>query len=399
MEPISLRQLDNFYPHDRRVINTGVLRSGSPLTEEFPPVGDIGKMYSRRSLLTHDGNTLFAGFGNSFYNPFFTHEHLGFTNSNNFYGYLLKSNRDIITLPIIDSSNEYWENYIAYLLEDTNIIGNYMGADDTMIYSGLFLRSDGHYIMPTLLQYQQDDYVVKRVENNCSVLYYIPFYSGTNYGEQEKWAELAEIINSALGKFPPYSYTNIIIGPSDVLNMGQTYHAVLDFEPYLYEDNSRDIYICLRMATINPLLVNGHSPRNRIYGAGSGYQENCFYLHYEQFKELGITVEIVRKQDRTKNEICFIKVSKSSNLDEYGIRISAAIDIEWRWGLRNSPFKKANVMGDYNRNNDVLSDGYLKAKEDYFNPFLEVDIKPLVGYDLSNVYYQNDYTDISGYFK
>lgn len=429
MEPISIRKLDNFYGKDRRIINSGLLKGESNYYPEQTR-NSFYHLYHKRSVLNYDGNSLFTGFGNSFYNPFFTRQHIDtyYESNSPFYGYLLKSNRDIITLPVIKPvPNEVYEEYSNYVCDNfksseyaTNprIFENYTGKDSTMAFGGYFLRSDGHYIMDPLdnaIDFSFDNYAEpynfhKIGENHASVLYYIPFFDEDMYCRKTPWDEM---FANTVGYTPfnfydeqimapdyfPEGYVNITIGPADIFTMGQTYHAILDFEPYLFYSSriygTSDIYVLLRLATKGIKLgTNGFVPRNHIY-LGE-YAEKCVFLNYFQEKYVNFDnsrqIRIVKKNDMRDNVICFIKAEVINTSQR--IRNSVALDIEWRWGLKHTKYHVDDGSAeDMEVIQDVLEEGYFNCTDPgkYICPFLEVNIKPLDGEDFHNVVDNYDY--------
>lgn len=492
MEPISLRKLDSFGIKDRRIINTGLLRDNTNIPEEeLSNMYTVAKNYSRRSLLNYDGNSLFGGFGTSFYNPFLNKKHLyDLANSptSPYYGYLLKSNRDVICIPVITMGTSVTSNYsldnitlrdsfiTSEYVTNPKIFGNYIGTDLTMDYSGIFLRSDGHYIMDPIDSYEHrsshrqqsqsgyniskkakeeestpydihverygvldEDNILRadfnpedptdsthkyRKENNASVLYYIPFYTRTMYDIMSSTDELfGSLFKTYLSKqnqqnsYFPSDYVNIIIGPSDITNMGQTYHALLDFEPYIkhqYDFNGEvnSVYVALRLATKKPLLANGFQPHNKVnrYNttnySENNYYEKCVYLNpwtsineekiqtpgfartlYDGFRRFYYQVNT----DPGTNVIYFMRVDfVGQPVDEHRYQ-DLVLDIEWRWGLRYAPFYSTDDFG-INYKTNVLPDGILYHDGHYFTPFLEVKLTPYMGLD-----YYGVSNDISGF--
>lgn len=440
MEPISIRKLDNFYGKDRRIINSGLLKGESNYYPEQTQ-NSFYHLYHKRSVLNYDGNSLFTGFGNSFYNPFFTRRHINtsYQMDSPFYGYLLKSNRDIITLPVMGPiiANGYGDltEYVnnnwraSEYTNNPNIFRHYVGRDDTMGYSGYFLRSDGHYIMDPIdmandysVIYDSDDDAIQLLnENQASILYYIPFFTFSMYGRKIEWDQLFANNNiqnpienlyvAGSGCYFPQFVNNIIIGPADIFTMGQTYHAILDFEPYLYNYMKWDyptsqgfpeIYVALRLATKKPKIgYYDFVPRNHIFL--NDYSEKCVFLNcfeiYEN-NDYSRRVQITRKYDPGDNVICLIKADVIS-YKEQAIRKSLALDIEWRWGLKHTPYHPDEGSYVDIEFNDMLSEGCLNCAEPekFACPFLEVNIKPLEGEDFTNANHDIDYNSIGEYFK
>lgn len=399
MEPISIRKLDKFYGQDRRIINTGLLRSEVNYPEEQISQSantnyNLAKNHSRRSLLNYDGNSLFAGYGSSFYNPFFNKVFLNVYDSPNspYYGYLHKTSRDIITLPVYSPVyNEGTTYESSEFKNNTNIWNDYIGKDTTMEYYGLFLRSDGHYIMQT--SNIVDNNMNK--ENNASVFYYIPFYSPDMYDKDISPFNLC-----------PYGYTNITIGPPDIFTIGQTYYALLDFEPYLFSkdiDNA-NIYCAIRMATKTPITLGGSYVYNRINTFN--YINSCAYINLtndtaistsntDNTRSIAIRKRHPNDYNANTNTLMFIKASANKTITQ-NYRSSMAVLLEWKWGLRNSPFSVANAIEEqiYALNGDTLSIAGLSSgisKEAYYCQFLEISARVVQGIDFIDCKKISDY--------
>lgn len=408
MEPISVRKLDNFYGKDRRIINTGLLSSENGVPEETINQLTYAKNYSRRSLLNYDGNSLFAGYGSSFYNPFFNKVFLNSTGApysqSQYYGYLHKTSRDIITLPVysplnsITGANELYD--ASEFNNNLNIWSNYVGKDVTMRYNGLILRSDGHYIMNPIDGVSEDlDARLYTKENNSSVFYYVPFFAPDMYDRSN-------------GKRPfnecPEGYTNIIIGPPDIFTIGQTYYALLDFEPYINNTNNT-IYTVIRMATSQLLTCDDTPIQNRTNTWD--YVNSCAYVNIESGiqsnqtmygvhnRKIDIVPRIPDDVNNDRNTLMCIKASYNVVLgdDPFAYRQSLALLLEWRWGLRNSPFSVAKEIEEKLSGVDALSTGIFSEGMDrrtYYCPFLEISARPVLGMDFTGCNHLSDYENV-----
>lgn len=412
MEPISIRKLDNFYGKDRRTINTGLLSSENGVPEEtIANQTNYAKNYSRRSLLNYDGNSLFAGYGSSFYNPFFNKGFLNYGGApgSPYYGYLHKTSRDIITLPVysplnsIDSAREYYR--FTEFDSDVNIWSSYVGKDITMAHNGLILRSDGHYIMNPIdgVPGNTDDRMYTK-ENNSSVFYYVPFFAPDMYDR-----------TTQPFRGCPNGYTNIIIGPPDIFTIGQTYYALLDFEPYINNGGKLDnIYTVIRMATSQLQTYDETPVQNRMNDWG--YINSCAYINIlddnritQSNQHTSRNIDILKRTqyDETRNTLMYIKASKGDGTPYY--RSSLAVLLEWKWGLRNSPFSVARRTEStvyQELGLDVLSAGIfsegINGQNVYYCPFLEISARVVLGMDFSQCYQTDDYgsvNDISNLFS
>lgn len=408
MEPISVRKLDNFYGKDRRTINTGLLSSDNSVPEERINQLTYAKNYSRRSLLNYDGNSLFAGYGSSFYNPFFNKKFLNNADAPElpYLGYLHKTSRDIITLPVyspsnsLDSALEYYQFTEFY--SDANIWASYVGKDVTMRYNGLILRSDGHYIMRPIDGVSKDlDARMYTKENNSSVFYYIPFFAPDMYGRSDEEQPFREC---------PEGYTNIIIGPPDIFTIGQTYYALLDFEPYINNGNLNNIHTVIRMATSRLQTYDGTPVQNRMNDFA--YVNSCAYINILNENQItqsnsnsSRTIDMLKRTDDdisdNRNTLMYIKATSSGGTNSP--RSSLAVLLEWKWGLRNSPFSVARDLEtthDYESlpSSDALSTGIfsegIAREEVYYCPFLEISARVVLGMDFSQCTQVSDYESV-----